>query len=154
MGGEGVILLVEDNPADAELVLLSLESAALGARIDVVRDGAEALDYLFCRGAWRGRDAVGPPRLVLLDLKLPKVDGLEVLRQVKADARTRAIPVVLLTSSSVDRDVVEGYRLGVNSYVQKPLEFETFRDAVASIGRYWIDVNLGAPGLAFVAEPG
>jgi len=135
------ILLVEDNPNDAELAMHALKKHNLANRIQVVRDGAEALDFLFARGAYRQRDVNQIPRVVLLDLKLPKVDGLEVLRQVKADPRTRKIPVVVLTSSREERDVVESYDLGVNSYILKPIDFQQFTEAVRTIGLYWLLLN-------------
>jgi two-component system response regulator len=135
------ILLVEDNAEDVELALHALKKHNLANRIQVVRDGAEALDFLFARGAYRDRDSAPGPRVVLLDLKLPKVDGLEVLRQVKADPRTRTIPVVVLTSSREERDVVASYELGVNSYILKPVDFQQFTEAVRTIGLYWLLLN-------------
>jgi CheY-like chemotaxis protein len=146
------ILLVEDDPADAELIQLALEGAGLATGLRVARDGAEALDFLFCRAPFAERPPDRPPRLVLLDLKLPKVSGLEVLRQLKRDPGTHAIPVVMLTSSSVERDVVEGYRLGANSYVQKPVEFERLRKVVVEVGRYWLQVSEPVPPRAFARE--
>jgi len=143
------ILLVEDNPADVELTLHALRNGNLSNRIQVVRDGEEALDFLFCRGAFQGRTFESPPKLVLLDLKLPKVDGLEVLRQVKQDPRTRAIPVVILTASKEEKDVVNGYQLGTNSYIQKPVDFERFRATVKQLGLYWLLVNEPPPANAF-----
>lgn len=135
------ILLVEDNPNDAELAMRALKHHNLANHVYIVRDGAEALDFLFCSGAHAGRDIENRPRLVLLDLKLPKVDGMEVLRQIKADARTRTIPVVILTSSQEDEDVAESYALGVNSFMTKPVDFEKFVDAVAKMGFYWLLLN-------------
>jgi CheY-like chemotaxis protein len=135
------ILLVEDNPGDAELALHALKKHKLANRIEVVRDGAEALDFIFARGSFIHRDINQTPRVVLLDLKLPKVDGLEVLRQVKADPRTRKIPVVVLTSSREERDVMESYNLGVNSYILKPVDFQQFTEAVRTIGLYWLLLN-------------
>jgi two-component system, response regulator len=129
------ILLVEDNPSDIELTLHALKKNHLANHIDVVRDGAEALEYLF------GAGATPAPRLILLDLKLPKVDGLEVLQKVKADPRTQSIPVVVLTSSREDRDVVECYKLGVNSYIVKPVDFVQFAEAVQNLGLYWLLLN-------------
>ena len=135
------ILLVEDNPDDLELMLHALRKEGLGNRIQIVRDGAEALDYIFRRGEFAERDANGHPRLILLDLKLPKVDGLEVLRQVKADASARTIPVVVLTTSKEESDMVRSYQLGANSYLQKPVDFGAFMKMVKEIGFYWLMVN-------------
>ncbi len=135
------ILLVEDNPNDVELTLRALKKNNLANRIEVVRDGAEALDFIFCAGAYAQRNIDQAPKVILLDLKLPKVDGLEVLRQIKADPRTRAIPVVVLTSSREDRDIVESYNLGVNSYIVKPMDFEQFTEAVRQLGLYWLLLN-------------
>jgi two-component system response regulator len=135
------ILLVEDNPQDLELAMRALKKANLGNHIEVARDGAEALDFLFCEGAHSERRIEDAPKVVLLDLKLPKVDGLEVLQRIRADPRTRTLPVVVLTSSKEQRDVVESYRLGVNSYVVKPVSFELFADAVQRLGLYWLLLN-------------
>jgi two-component system, response regulator len=135
------ILLVEDNPNDAELTLHAFRKHKLTNRIHLVRDGAEALEFIFGTGAYADRDLSEQPKLVLLDLKLPKVDGLEVLRRIKGDPTTRAIPVVMLTSSREDRDVIEGYRLGVNSYIVKPVDFDQFTDAVRELGMYWLLLN-------------
>ena len=135
------ILLVEDNKDDLELTLHALRKERLANRIEVARDGEEALDFLFCRGQHSHRSFDRPPRLVLLDLKLPKVDGMEVLKKLKSDPRTRTIPVVILTSSKEDRDLVNGYNLGVNSYIQKPVDFDQFRDTVKHVGLYWLVVN-------------
>lgn len=135
------ILLVEDNPKDAEMTQRALRKHNFGNKLYWVKDGAEALDYMFCRGDYAGRDISRPPRLMLLDIKMPKVDGIEVLRQVKADERTRAVPVVVMTSSNDERDVVDSYRLGVNSYIVKPVEFTTFLEVVAKIGLYWVLTN-------------
>jgi two-component system, response regulator len=143
------ILLVEDNPNDAKLTLHALREDNLVNNIQVARDGEEALDVLFCRGKFAGRSFENPPRLVLLDLKLPKVDGLEVLRAVKGDPRTRAIPIVVLTSSREERDVVESYRVGVNAYIQKPVEFDSFRHAVKQLGLFWLLINQSPPAKAF-----
>jgi two-component system response regulator len=133
------ILLVEDNKDDIELTLLRRER--LANRIHVARDGVEALDFLFCRGEFAERSASQQPRLVLLDLKLPKLDGLEVLKRIKDDSKTKTIPVVILTSSKEEQDLVKGYKLGVNSYIQKPVDFDKFRDTVRQIGLYWLVVN-------------
>lgn len=128
------ILLVEDNPNDVELTLHALKRNHLTNRVHIVRDGAEALDFLFGSGSSLDRPIQETPRVILLDLKLPKVDGLEVLRRVKGDPRTRMIPIVVLTSSREERDVVESYRLGVNSYIIKPVDFEQFTEAVRQVG--------------------
>jgi len=135
------ILLVEDNPQDLELALRALHKARLSNRIHIARDGAEALDYVFCEGAFAGRQITNTPKVILLDLKLPKVDGLEVLKRIKDDPRTKTIPVVVLTSSKEQNDVVESYRLGVNSYIVKPVNFESFSEAVGHIGLYWLLIN-------------
>ena len=135
------ILLVEDNPNDEELTLYALKKNNITNHIQVVRDGAEALEYLFCTGAYAHCQINNPPKVVLLDLKLPKVDGLEVLEKVKADERTRTIPVVMLTSSQEERDIVESYQLGVNSYIVKPVDFEQFIEAVRQLGLYWMLLN-------------
>ena len=135
------ILLVEDSPSDVELTLHAFNKHNLTNQIHVVRDGAEALDFLFCTGPYASRDANARPKVILLDLKLPKVDGLEVLRRVKADNRTRSIPVVVLTSSGEERDLVESYALGVNSYIRKPVDFEQFTEAVRLVGLYWLLLN-------------
>ena len=138
---ENEILLVEDNDADLELTLLALRGEKLCNQIHVVRDGAEALDFLFCRGPYRSRAGIALPRLVLLDLKLPKVDGLEVLRQLKQNPKTRIIPVVILTASREESDLLNGYKLGTNSYIQKPVDFTKFRETVKQLGLYWLVVN-------------
>lgn len=135
------ILLIEDNPNDVELTLHALKENHLGNRIEVARDGAEALDFIFCRGPYTARSIELPPKVILLDLKLPKVDGLEVLKQIKGDVRTRMIPVVVLTSSREERDIVETYHLGVNSYIVKPVDFEQFTEAVRGLGLYWLLLN-------------
>lgn len=135
------ILIVEDNPQDLELTLRALRKAKVTERISVVRDGAEALDFLFCRNGYACRRIEELPRLVLLDLKLPKVDGMEVLQQVKADPRTKNVPIVILTSSREQCDVVEGYRLGVNSYIVKPVDFDGFMSAIRDLGMYWLVLN-------------
>lgn len=135
------ILYVEDNPNDVELTMRALKKRNLANRLHHVEDGALALDFLFARGIYAGRDVAAVPKLILLDIKLPKVDGLEVLRAIKADERTHNIPVVMLTSSAEDRDVVESYRLGVNSYIVKPVDFENFSQAVSDVGFYWAVLN-------------
>jgi len=135
------ILLVEDNPGDEELTLYALKKNNITNHIQVIRDGAEALEYLFCTGAYAHSQINDPPKIVLLDLKLPKVDGLEVLKRIKSDARTRAIPVVMLTSSQEERDIVESYQLGVNSYIVKPVDFEQFVDVIRQLGLYWKLLN-------------
>ena len=135
------ILLVEDNPSDAELTLRALRKHNLANRVFHVKDGAEALDFIFAHGAYDQRRVEDTPRVIFLDLKLPKVDGIEVLQKIKSDERTRKIPVVVLTSSKEDRDVVESYRLGVNSYIIKPVEFESFIRAVSDLGFYWLLLN-------------
>ena len=145
MAKEVEILLVEDNRADAELALHALRRENLANHIHVIRDGEEALDFLFCRGAHADRDFAHPPKLILLDLKIPKVDGLEVLRQIKDDVRTRAIPVVVVTASREEKDLVEGYQLGVNSYIQKPVDFDQFRETVKQLGLYWLVINVAPP---------
>jgi CheY-like chemotaxis protein len=142
--GMGRILLAEDNVNDVELTREALSGHNLANDIDVVRDGQEALDYLYRRGAFAGR-TTGDPLVILLDLKMPKVDGLDVLRQVKADAGMCHIPVVMLTSSSEERDLVESYRLGVNAYVVKPVDFAQFVDAVRKTGIFWAVLN-NVPG--------
>jgi two-component system response regulator len=147
------ILLVEDNPADVELTQHAFEADHLANRIEVVRDGEEALDFLFCRGTYAHRSFNTPPRLVLMDLKLPKVHGLEVLRQVKADPRTKAIPIIVMTSSTEEGDVVRSYLYGVNSYIQKPVDFAAFQKIVKTLGLYWLLVNAPPPGRAFAAQP-
>ena len=135
------ILLVEDNLQDLELALRALRKANLANHIHVARDGAEALEFIFCEGASAERKIESPPKLILLDLKLPKVDGLEVIRRIKGDPRTKTIPVVVLTSSKEQNDVVESYELGVNSYIVKPVNFERFVEAVQQLGIYWLLFN-------------
>jgi two-component system, response regulator len=134
------ILLVEDNPEDAEMTMRALRKRNLANQLHWVKDGAEALDYLFGTGQYAGRDKDQPPKLVLLDIKMPKVDGIEVLRRVKA-SDLRTVPVVVMTSSNEERDVLESYRLGVNSYIVKPVQFEAFLETVAKIGLYWVLTN-------------
>jgi len=135
------ILLVEDNPQDAELTTRALKKNNLANRLITVEDGAEALDFIFCRGKYATRNNAHSPKVVLLDLKLPKVSGLEVLRALKQDERTRAIPVVVVTSSREDPDIKTAYSLGANSYVVKPVDFDAFAEAVSSLGLYWLLVN-------------
>jgi len=135
------ILLVEDNPTDAELTLRALKKNNLANKVHVVTDGAEALEFIFATGAYEGRDINHRPRVILLDLKLPKVDGLEVLRKIKSDERTTNIPVVVLTSSKEEKDRVESYKLGVNSYIAKPVDFNQFTKAVQELGLYWLLLN-------------
>lgn len=132
------LLLVEDNPEDLELTLLALSEARLSKRIQVARDGPEALDFLFCEGDFAARRFRDAPKVIFLDLKLPKLSGLEVLRRIKNDPRTRLIPVVVLTSSKEERDVNESYQLGVNGYVVKPVHFEDFTDTVRELGHFWL----------------
>jgi two-component system, response regulator len=135
------ILIVEDTPQDLELTLRALRKAKLSNRIQVARDGAEAIEFIFCEGQHAGRKIEDAPKVILLDLKLPKVDGIEVLRRIKGDPRTKAIPVAVLTSSKEQKDVVESYRLGVNSYIVKPVNFEGFAGAVQDLGMYWLLLN-------------
>ena len=135
------ILIVEDTPQDLELTLRALRKAKLTNLIHVARDGAEAIEFIFCEGQYAKRKIGNVPKVILLDLKLPKIDGLEVLKRIKADARTKDIPVVVLTSSKEQKDVVESYRLGVNSYIVKPVNFEQFVAAVQELGMYWLLFN-------------
>jgi len=138
---EKIILLVEDNPDDETLTLRALKKNNIKNKVIVVRDGVEALDYLFCRGEYADRDPGLPPQVVLLDLKLPKLDGLEVLRQIRANEQTKLQPVVILTSSKEDQDLINGYKLGVNSYVRKPVNFGDFSEAIKQLGLYWLILN-------------
>jgi CheY-like chemotaxis protein len=142
---EKIILLVEDNPDDEALTRRALRKANVANRVVVARDGVDALDYLFATGAHAGRDARDVPQLVLLDLKLPRVDGLEVLRRIRTDSRTALLPVVILTSSNEERDRIQGYTLGANSYVRKPVDFAQFAEAVQHLGLYWLVLNEGPP---------
>ncbi len=135
------ILLVEDNPTDAELAIRALKKSILGNKLVWVKDGAEALDFIFATGAYTARQVANGPDLILLDLRLPKVGGMDVLRRIKSDERTKAIPVVVLTSSKEDRDEAESYQLGANSYICKPVEFDEFVKVVSDLGIYWVLVN-------------
>ena len=145
MSKEIEILIVDDSESDTELTVHALRKAKLANEIHIVDDGEQALDYLFCRGAFTDRSFADPPRVVLLDLKMPKVDGIEVLRAVRGDPRTKAIPIVVLTSSKEQRDLVESYNLGVNAYIQKPVDFERFREVIEHIGMFWLVVNEAPP---------
>jgi two-component system response regulator len=142
---ERIILLVEDNPDDEALTLRALKKNNILNEVIVARDGIEALDYLFANGAYTGRDVSDSPQVILLDLKLPKVDGLEVLRQLRADERTRLFPVVILTTSNEDRDILSSYEIGANSYIRKPVDFEQFMEAVRQLGLYWLVLNMAPP---------
>ena len=135
------ILLVEDNPTDVELTLRALKKNNLANKVQVVTDGEQALEFIFATGSCKGRDINHKPRVILLDLKLPKVDGLQVLRKIKSDERTKNIPVVVLTSSKEEKDRIESYRLGVNSYIAKPVDFSRFTEAVSELGLYWLLLN-------------
>jgi len=142
---EKTILLVEDNPDDEALTLRAFKKNNIQNKVVVVRDGVEALDYLFASGAYEGRDSSVLPQIVLLDLKLPKIDGLEVLRRIRADHRTELLPVIILTSSKEDQDVISGYQLGCNSYVRKPVSFDEFIEAARQLGLYWLLLNQSVP---------
>ncbi|MFC1907705.1 response regulator [Chloroflexota bacterium] len=142
---ERTILLVEDNPDDVELTLRALKQHNIKNEISVVRDGAEALDYLFATGTYSDRDTTTMPAVVILDLKLPKVDGLEVLRRIRADERTELVPVVILTSSKEEQDMINGYKFGANSYVRKPVDFTQFVEAAQQLGLYWLVINEPPP---------
>ena len=135
------ILLVEDNPQDAEMAIRALKKNNLANNVALVTDGVEALDFIFARGAYSDRKIENGPKVILLDLKLPKVDGLEVLKVVKSDERTKIIPIIALTSSSEEKDIIESYRLGVNSYIVKPVDFDKFVEAIKGLGFYWLLLN-------------
>ena len=149
MGQEVEILLVDDNASDVELTVRALRRHKLANHIHVAEDGQEALDFVFCRGAHSDRSFATPPKVVFLDLKMPKVDGIDVLRAIRGDSRTKMIPVVILTSSKEQRDIVEGYKLGVNAYIQKPVDFEEFRRVIEQMGLFWLVVNQPPPREAF-----
>ncbi len=144
------ILLVDDNPDDVEITLMAFRKSNIANEVVVVNDGQEALDYLHGTGAWEGRNCLAMPNIVLLDLNLPKVAGLQVLRRIRADAKTKLLPVVVLTTSTEDSDLVSSYDLGANSYVRKPVEFEQFVEAVRQLALYWLSVNERPP---FAMEP-
>jgi two-component system response regulator len=145
------LLLVEDNPADAELTIYTLQKNGMASSVRVLKDGKEALDYLFCRGQYHDRRVSDRPRLILLDLKLPKVEGLEVLTAIRGDDRTRAIPVVIHTSSKEQKDLSEGYRRGASAFIQKPVDFDKFRQTILDIGTFWLRDNEPPPAEAFVS---
>src|SRR5580698_5339789 len=145
------ILLVEDNQDDLDMTLRALRKANLTNKIQTVRDGVEALEFIFCQGAFAGRKFENPPKVILLDLKLPKIDGLEVLKRIKSDPRTKMIPVVVLTSSHQDRDMVDSYKYGVNSYICKPVDFEQFTEAARMMGMYWLLLNQSPKTKAVIA---
>jgi len=140
-----MILLVEDNPDDEALTLRALNKSKIANKIVVVRDGVEALEYLFCTGAYADRDPLELPQVTLLDLKLPKVDGLEVLRRIRSEARTKMLPVVILTSSKEEQDIINAYSIGVNSYIRKPVDFNQFVEAIGRLGLYWLVLNEPPP---------
>jgi two-component system response regulator len=148
-GNSLAVLLIEDDARDARLTVRALQSGNVPIRIDVVEDGEQALDFLFCRGAYRDRSPEPPPVLILLDLKLPKLNGLQVLREIKSRAETRTIPVVALTSSREDKDMAACYQSGVNSYIQKPVDFEQFRETIKVLGIYWTTLNEPPPDKVF-----
>ena len=135
------ILLAEDNPSDVELTMRALKKKNLDNKVHVVTDGAQALDFIFCAGAYKDRNIKNPPKVIFLDLKLPKVDGKEVLRRIKSDERTKVIPVVIMTSSQEESDVIASYHLGANSYIVKPVDFKKFATTIADLGSYWLFIN-------------
>ncbi|MBI1772283.1 MAG: response regulator [Burkholderiales bacterium] len=137
----GTILLIEDNPSDIGLTERAFKKSHITNNLVIAQDGQEGLDYLFCQGSYANREDANPPMLVLLDLKLPKVDGLEVLRQIRNDPRTHRVPVVILTSSREEQDVATGYDLGVNSYIRKPVDFQQFAEVIKQLGLYWLVIN-------------
>jgi two-component system, response regulator len=149
MAQEVEILLVDDNASDVELTVRALRGHKLANSIQVATDGEQALDFVFCRGKYSDRSFATPPKVIFLDLKMPKVDGIEVLRAIRGDNRTKMIPVVILTSSKEQRDIVEGYKLGVNAYIQKPVDFDEFRRAIEQVGMFWLVVNQPPPQAAF-----
>lgn len=140
------ILLVEDNPDDVALTLRALKKNQILNEVVVAHDGVEALDYLFGTGAHAGRDTRDQPQIILLDLNMPRLDGFEVLRRLRADPRTALLPVAILTTSTEDKDILKSYRLGVNSYIRKPVDFEQFQEAIRQLGLYWLVLNVPAPG--------
>jgi CheY-like chemotaxis protein len=148
------MLLAEDNGSDADLILASLAKVGLAEAIHVVHDGVETLDFVFCRGEYADRVDDSSLRVIVLDVKLPKIDGFEVLRELKANARSRHIPVVMLTSSNIDRDVARGYQLGANSYLQKPVDFEHFRETIRELGLYWLRMNQPPPDASYSDDDG
>jgi two-component system response regulator len=143
------ILLVDDNASDVELTMRALRRQNLANRVHVAEDGQQALDFVFCRDAFSGRSFSSPPKVILLDLKMPRVDGIEVLRAIRGDARTKPNPVVILTSSREQRDMVEGYKLGVNAYIQKPVDFDAFRGVIEQAGAFWLRINQPPPRETF-----
>lgn len=149
MDTEVEILLVEDDASDAELAVRELRRHKFANTIHVIGDGAEALDFIFCRGAYHDRAFSRPPKVILLDMKLPKLDGLQVLTAIKGDARTRAIPVVIMTSSSEQRDLIESYKMGVNAFIQKPVDYDDFRRVIERVGMFWLAVNKAPPPEVF-----